>query len=227
MRAFVQATVAQAGSAVLAAQTQPQPVTPWQPLAGTPPGNLSLQASIPTPATNAAYKESWYSNPGRWCKPSNQDPVTGPGQHCSLHSTPCSCPNRLRRQSVMMGGGRPWLAKAWPAKLAWWCIRGRFVMILHTHTDAQAGSKNDCHSQGQGQQAKAALYGTGARSDGKPCFVWTSQAAACGSWHVGHSGAFRAQGSWFPVLSSAATALQTTQARRRAAGRPASSAATP
>ena len=63
-------------------------------------------------------------------------------------------------------------------------------MILHTHTDAQAGSKNNCHSQGQGQQAKAALYGTGARSDGKPCIVWTSQAAACGSWHVGLSGAF-------------------------------------
>ncbi|CAK0752182.1 hypothetical protein CVIRNUC_002126 [Coccomyxa viridis] len=73
------ATVAQAGSTALAAQAQPQPVTPWQPVAGTPSGNLSMQASIPTPATNAAYKESWYNSPGRWCKPSNQDPVTGPG----------------------------------------------------------------------------------------------------------------------------------------------------
>ena len=84
--------MAQAGNAALAAQAQPQPATPWQYTAGTPPGNLSLLANIPTPAANVAYKESWYSSPGRWCKPSNQDPVTGPGQCCSLHPLACCCP---------------------------------------------------------------------------------------------------------------------------------------
>ena len=105
---FVQATVAQAGNAALASQAQPQPVTPWQPLAGTPPGNVSLQASIPTPATNAAYKESWFSSPGRWCQPSNQDPVTGPGQHCSLHAMA----RTHTGQGGVMGGHSPWLAMA-------------------------------------------------------------------------------------------------------------------
>ena len=179
MFALVQATVAQAGSTALAAQAQPQPVTPWQPVAGTPSGNLSMQASIPTPATNAAYKESWYNSPGRWCKPSNQDPVTGPGQHCSLHPMPCSCPNRLTvsmMEIALLGlqrhaqHGQHGGASA--EELESYCI-----------PTVKQGQGNNCHSQGQ--QAKATLHGTGATSYGMSCLAWTSQAAACASWHVG------------------------------------------
>ena len=76
-------------------------------------------------------------------------------------------------------------------------------------------------------QTEATLYGTMVSSDAVSCLQWTSQAAACASHHVGLSDAFWAQDSWFPTLNSAPMALRTTQGKRRAAGQPASSAATP
>ena len=221
MFALVQATVAQAGSTALAAQAQPQPVTPWQPVAGTPSGNLSMQASIPTPATNAAYKESWYNSPGRWCKPSNQDPVTGPGQHCSLHPMPCSCPNRLTVSmmeiALLVCRGMPsTVSMAVHLRKSWnHIVYPRSSRVRGTTVIARASrQKQHCMAQVPLLMECLALHGPARR---RPVQAGMSALSA----------AFWAQGSWSPALNSAAMALQTTPVRHRAAGHPASSAAMP
>ena len=147
--------MAQDGSAALASQAQPQPVTPWQPVAGIPPGNLSLQASIPTPATNAAYKESWYNNPGRWCKPSNQDPVTGPGQHCSLHLMPCSCPNRHRpvsKHGRLQSLARKGMASAFSMSVHLW---KKWSHIVHPRSNRVKGTTVTARASRQKQHCIA------------------------------------------------------------------------
>ncbi|CAL5227659.1 g10665 [Coccomyxa viridis] len=70
--------VAQVNNTGLAAQAQPQPAAPWD---GSPIGSGSLAASahVTSPSSSHAFKESWFSGGARWCKPSNQDAVTGPG----------------------------------------------------------------------------------------------------------------------------------------------------
>ncbi len=76
---LLQFNVAQVNNTGLAAQAQPQPATPWDtsPI-GT--SNLAASAHVISPSSSAAFKESWFSGGARWCKPSNQDAVTGPGE---------------------------------------------------------------------------------------------------------------------------------------------------
>ena len=75
----LQFNVAQVNNTGLAAQAQPQPAAPWD---GSPIGSGSLAASahVTSPSSSHAFKESWFSGGARWCKPSNQDAVTGPGE---------------------------------------------------------------------------------------------------------------------------------------------------
>lgn len=75
----MQFNIAQDGNPSLAAQTQPQAITPWTPPANPPPGNLTATAFITGPSIG--YKESWFSTNARWCQPGNQNSVTGPGEH--------------------------------------------------------------------------------------------------------------------------------------------------
>ena len=86
----VQVNVAQTGNSVLAGQAQPQPVTPWSPPPNPPPGNLTAKAFIT--GFHPGFRESWFtSTPSRWCKPSTQDPVTGPGEPQRRHSSTAEC----------------------------------------------------------------------------------------------------------------------------------------
>ena len=79
----VQVSIAQDGNPSLAAQMQPQAITPWTPPANPPPGALTATAFIAGPSIG--YKESWFSTNARWCQPSNQSSVTGPGERSWFH----------------------------------------------------------------------------------------------------------------------------------------------
>ena len=80
-----QFNVAQVNNTALASQAQPQPATPWDP-SPMGAGSLAATATVPSPSSSSAYKESWFSGGARWCKPSDQDAVTGPGELVSLVS---------------------------------------------------------------------------------------------------------------------------------------------
>ena len=92
----LQFNVAQVNNPGLAAQAQPQPVTPWYTSAISA-GNLAASAQVVSPSSSAAFKESWFSGGARWCKPSNQDAVTGPG---ALSPSPHGTHERVGKRTL-------------------------------------------------------------------------------------------------------------------------------
>lgn len=93
-----QFNVAQVNNTALAAQAQPQPATPWY-ASSISAGYLAANAVVLSPRPSAAFKESWFSGGARWCKPSNQDAVTGPGALVP-HTCHCTAPARRQKQRL-------------------------------------------------------------------------------------------------------------------------------
>ena len=90
--------VAQVNNTALAAQAQPQPVTPWSPSLMAA-GSVSATAVVSSPASSGAFKSSWFSGGARWCKPSDQDAVAGPGEPFLLSLPHCTSKCREKRET--------------------------------------------------------------------------------------------------------------------------------